>query len=95
MANGQVPLALTHAWSDGTTHLLFDPVELLARLAVLTPRPRINLINCGPPTPLLILEGIPAPLSTHHQRRGITRKPVVRAQSSGGRDWQHHYLGEE
>ena len=44
MANGQVPLARTRAWSDGTTHLLFDPVELLARLAVLTPRPRINLI---------------------------------------------------
>ena len=35
---------LRHAWSDGTTHLLFGPVELLERLAVLTPRPRINLI---------------------------------------------------
>ena len=35
---------LKHPWSDGTTHLLFDPVELLERLAVLTPRPRINLI---------------------------------------------------
>ena len=31
-------------WADGTTHLLFDPVELLERLAALTPRPRINLI---------------------------------------------------
>ena len=37
-------LALKHPWSDGTTHLLFDPVELLERLAVITPRPRINLI---------------------------------------------------
>ena len=43
-AEGQVRLALKHPWSDGTTHLLFDPVELLGRLAVLTPRPRINLI---------------------------------------------------
>ncbi len=43
-ADGQVRLALKHPWSDGTTHLLFDPVELLERLAVLTPRPRINLI---------------------------------------------------
>ena len=41
---GQLRLALRRPWSDGTTHLLFDPVELLARLAALTPRPRINLI---------------------------------------------------
>src|SRR5438128_7932236 len=30
-------------WHDGTTHLLFTPVELLEKLAALTPRPRINL----------------------------------------------------
>jgi hypothetical protein len=28
-------LRLRHPWSDGTTHLVFDPVELLERLAVL------------------------------------------------------------
>ena len=43
-SDGQVRLQLKHPWSDGTTHLLFDPVELLERLAVLTPRPRINVI---------------------------------------------------
>ena len=32
---------LRHRWADGTTHLRFDPLE---RLAVLTPRPRVNLI---------------------------------------------------
>ena len=42
--DGQVRLALRRPWSDGTTHLRFDPVELLERLAALTPRPRINLI---------------------------------------------------
>jgi hypothetical protein len=31
----QVVLQLRHPWSDGTTHLLFDPLELLERLAVL------------------------------------------------------------
>ena len=41
---GQVRLELRHPWSDGTTHLLFDPVELLERLAALTPRPRIHLM---------------------------------------------------
>ena len=44
MADGQVRLALRHPWADGTTHVLFDPVELLGRLAVLVPRPRVNLI---------------------------------------------------
>ena len=35
---------LKRAWSDGTTHLLFEPVEFLEKLAALTPRPAINLI---------------------------------------------------
>jgi hypothetical protein len=41
---GQVVLELRHQWADGTTHLAFDPLELLERLAALTPRPRINLV---------------------------------------------------
>ena len=41
---GQVRLELPRPWSNGTTHLLFDPIELLERLAALTPRPRINLL---------------------------------------------------
>ena len=42
--NGDVLLALERRWSDGTTHLRFSPVELLERLAVLIPRPRVNLV---------------------------------------------------
>ena len=34
----------TSALADGTTHVRFDPLELLERLAVLRPRPRVNLI---------------------------------------------------
>ena len=43
-ADGRVLLTLKAEWSDGTTHLLFEPIELLERLAALTPRPRINLV---------------------------------------------------
>jgi hypothetical protein len=43
-SDGHVWLTLRHQWADGTTHLKVDPVELLERLAVLTPRPRINLV---------------------------------------------------
>lgn len=35
---------LKRMWADGTSHLLFEPLEFLEKLAVLTPRPRINLI---------------------------------------------------
>jgi hypothetical protein len=41
---GHVRLTLRHRWADGTTHLEFDPVAFLERLAVLVPRPRVNLI---------------------------------------------------
>lgn len=44
MSDGTAVLELRRRWTDGTTHLVFDPLELLERLAALTPRPRINLI---------------------------------------------------
>jgi hypothetical protein len=41
---GRVVLVLRRAWADGTAHLVFEPLELLERLAVLVPRPRVNLL---------------------------------------------------
>ncbi len=43
-ADGQVVLQLRHPWADGTTCLAFEPTAFLERLAVLVPRPRINLV---------------------------------------------------
>ena len=37
--DGRVRLSLRHPWRDETTDLLFTPLELLERLAVLVPRP--------------------------------------------------------
>src|SRR5947208_3833234 len=42
--DGLVLVTLKSEWHDGTSHLLFTPVELLEKLAALTPRPRINLV---------------------------------------------------
>jgi hypothetical protein len=39
LGDGRVLLALKTAWADGTRHLLFEPLELLEKLAALTPRP--------------------------------------------------------
>jgi hypothetical protein len=44
MGDDRILLTLKTAWADGTRHLLFPPMELLEKLAALTPRPRINLI---------------------------------------------------
>ena len=43
--DGRVRLSLRQPWRDGTTDLVFTPLELLERLAVLVPRPRINLLR--------------------------------------------------
>lgn len=43
-ADGQAVLELRRRWTDGTTHLIFDPVDLLGRLSALIPRPRVNLV---------------------------------------------------
>jgi Putative transposase len=44
MGDYRILLTPKTAWADGTRHLLFAPLELLKKLAALTPRPRINLI---------------------------------------------------
>lgn len=44
MDDGRIMLTLKTAWADGTRHLVFEPLELLEKLAALTPRPRINLV---------------------------------------------------
>jgi hypothetical protein len=43
-ADGWLAVKLKRRWRDGTTHLVFEPLEFLAKLAALTPRPEINLI---------------------------------------------------
>ncbi|MDO8479692.1 MAG: hypothetical protein Q7W02_26555 [Candidatus Rokubacteria bacterium] len=42
--DGRVLVTLKAAWRDGTTHVLFEPIEFLEKLAALTPRPAINLL---------------------------------------------------
>ena len=43
-ADGKVLLRLHRPWRDGTRALCFEPSELLEKLAVIIPRPRINLL---------------------------------------------------
>lgn len=42
-SNGLVRYQLKAPYRDGTTHVLFEPLDFLARLAALVPKPRVNL----------------------------------------------------
>ena len=42
-ASGQVCYGLKTPWRDGTTHVVLDPLDFIARLAALVPPPRRHL----------------------------------------------------
>jgi hypothetical protein len=42
-AHGKVRYELKTPYHDGTTHVIFEPVDFRARLAALVPKPRVNL----------------------------------------------------
>ena len=43
--NGNICYQLKTPYRDGTTHVIFEPLDFLARLAALVTRPRVNLIR--------------------------------------------------
>ena len=59
---GLIRYELKTPYNDGTTHVLFEPLDFIARLAALVPRPRVNLTR---------FHGVFAPNSKH--RALVTR----------------------
>ena len=43
--DGTVVLHLNRSWRDGTTSVSFEPLDFLAKLAALVPRPRLNTLR--------------------------------------------------
>jgi hypothetical protein len=41
--NGRVRYELKTPWRNGTTHVIFEPLDFIARLVSLIPKPRVNL----------------------------------------------------
>jgi hypothetical protein len=58
-ATGKVVYTLKTPYRDGTTQVAFDPVDFIARLAALVPKPRVNLTR---------YHGVLAP---NHRWRGL------------------------
>jgi hypothetical protein len=44
-SGGQLLYVLPHPRRDGATHLVLDPLELIAKLSVLIPAPRFHLLR--------------------------------------------------
>ncbi len=45
--DGRIRLRLKRPWSDGTTHMVYEPVDFLTKLAALIPPPRKHQITYG------------------------------------------------
>ena len=45
LPDGRLLYRLKHRWRDGTTHVIFEPLELIERLAALVPPPRFNVVR--------------------------------------------------
>lgn len=67
-ANGQVIYSLKKPYSDGTTHIVMQPLELLEKLAAIVPRPRVHLTR---------FHGVLAP-HYKHRKQIVPRPPPVK-----------------
>lgn len=75
---GQIRYQLKTPYRDGTTHMFFQPLDFIARLAALVPKPRINLTR---------YHGVFAPNSTYrafvtpaHRGKGGDKQTELAAQ---------------
>ena len=73
--NGNVRYQLKTPYLDGTTHIIFEPLDFIARLAALVPKPRVNLTR---------FHGVFAPNSKYRARvtpakRGRGGQPATTA----------------
>ena len=59
LSNGNVRYELKTPYRDGTTHVIFEPLDFIARLVALVPKPRVNLTR---------FHGVFAPNSAHRAR---------------------------
>ena len=63
--SGNVRYQLKTPYRDGTTQVIFEPLDLIARLAALVPKPRVNLTRS---------HGVFAPNSQHRAQVNPARR---------------------
>jgi hypothetical protein len=87
--DGKILLNMRRAWHDGTRAILFEPHQLIERLAALIPKPRMNLLLyhgvLGPSTPLRSDAVAAGGASTAHVRNRRSGVPRVRRAGASSR----------
>ncbi len=77
-------LELRHPWADGTTHVAFTPTAFLERLAVLVPRPHVNLLLYnGVLAPRAAWRAEVVPQVSPHRAPGVTADAPVADPAAG------------
>lgn len=75
---GQVMYKFKQPFRDGTTHVVLDPLDFIARLAALVPRPRLNLTR---------FHGVFAPNSKQREHIVPRREPKAHDQPRAPMSW--------
>ena len=98
LPDGRLLYRLKHRWRDGTTHVIYEPLELMERLAALVPPPRFNLTRySGVLAPAAAFR----PLVTPRKKSGIGDRMhgcqggVATAKSDSGKAKEKSAAGRE
>ena len=79
-SSGHVRYALKTPYRDGTTHMLIEPLDFLARLAALVSPPRMYLTRChGVIAPHSKLRAAVTPA---HRGAGASKPPAIAGESA-------------
>jgi hypothetical protein len=79
--DGNIRYRLKTPYRDGTTHVILEPMDFMARLAALVPRPRVNLVRYhGVFAPANPLRGLITPA---RRGKGGSPRPEPTAEEAG------------
>ncbi len=82
---GNVRYQLKTPYRDGTTHVIFEPLDFIARLAALVPKPRVNLTR---------FHGVFAPNSRHRALVTLAKRGRGNKVRVADEPKQHQHNGE-
>ena len=78
--HSKVRYELKTPYSDGTTHVLFEPLDFISRLAALVPKPRVNLTR---------FHGVFAPNSKYRARVTLAKQEEAEGPLWVGSSYTH------
>jgi len=90
LGDGRLLYRLKRRWRDGTTHVIYEPLELIERLAALVPPPRFNRIRYSgvlAPTAAFRPRVVPQPEGSVTLHHAGCPAAVPKTESSKAGEW--------